>query len=39
MRIDHVAIWTSQLERLKDFYVKYFQWNRKQQISEQGQKF
>jgi lactoylglutathione lyase len=24
MIIDHVAIWTSQLERLKDFYVKYF---------------
>ena len=22
--IDHVAIWTSQLERLKDFYVKWF---------------
>jgi lactoylglutathione lyase len=24
MTIDHVAIWTSQLERLKDYYVKYF---------------
>jgi lactoylglutathione lyase len=24
MKIDHVAIWTSQLERLKDYYVKYF---------------
>ena len=24
MRIDHVAIWTDQLEQLKDFYVKYF---------------
>ena len=24
MNIDHVAIWTSQLENLKDYYVKYF---------------
>jgi len=24
MIIEHVAIWTNQLERLKDFYVKYF---------------
>lgn len=24
MIIDHVAIWTSQLEQLKDYYVKYF---------------
>jgi lactoylglutathione lyase len=24
MNIDHVAIWTTQLERLKDYYVKYF---------------
>jgi lactoylglutathione lyase len=24
MKIDHIAIWTSQLERLKDYYVKYF---------------
>jgi lactoylglutathione lyase len=24
MKIDHVAIWTGQLERLKDYYVKYF---------------
>lgn len=24
MNIDHVAIWTSQLEVLKDYYVKYF---------------
>jgi lactoylglutathione lyase len=24
MSIDHVAIWTPNLERLKDFYVKYF---------------
>jgi lactoylglutathione lyase len=24
MIIDHVAIWTPQLEKLKDFYVKYF---------------
>lgn len=24
MIIDHVAIWTTQLEQLKDFYIKYF---------------
>lgn len=24
MTLDHVAIWTNQLEHLKDFYVKYF---------------
>jgi len=24
MFLDHVAIWTNQLEALKDFYVKYF---------------
>jgi lactoylglutathione lyase len=24
MKIDHIAIWTSQLENLKDYYVKYF---------------
>jgi lactoylglutathione lyase len=25
MHIDHIALWTSQLESLKDFYEKYFQ--------------
>jgi lactoylglutathione lyase len=24
MKIDHVAIWTTNLEKLKDYYVKYF---------------
>ncbi len=24
MKIDHIAIWARDLERLKDFYVKYF---------------
>jgi lactoylglutathione lyase len=24
MKIDHVAVWTYQLENLKDYYVKYF---------------
>jgi len=24
MTLEHVAIWTNQLEQLKDFYVKYF---------------
>ena len=25
MKIEHIAIWTSDLERLKDFYTQYFQ--------------
>jgi len=25
MRIEHIAIWTNELERLKDFYFSYFQ--------------
>jgi lactoylglutathione lyase len=25
LQIEHIAIWTDQLEQLKDFYVKYFQ--------------
>jgi len=25
MKIDHIAIWTSQLEILKEFYIAYFQ--------------
>jgi lactoylglutathione lyase len=25
MRIDHLAIWAKDLDRLKDFYMKYFQ--------------
>jgi len=24
MNIDHVAIWTTQLETLKDYYIKHF---------------
>jgi lactoylglutathione lyase len=27
MVIDHVAIWTTHLEQLKDFYIKYFDGN------------
>jgi lactoylglutathione lyase len=25
MKIEHVAIWTADLEHLKDFYIRYFQ--------------
>ena len=25
MRIEHITIWTNHLERMKEFYVKYFQ--------------
>ncbi len=24
MKIDHIALYTKELERLKDFYIKYF---------------
>lgn len=24
MKIEHIAVWTNNLERLKDFYIKYF---------------
>jgi hypothetical protein len=24
MTIDHIAIWTSRLEQLRDYYVRYF---------------
>jgi lactoylglutathione lyase len=24
MRIEHVAVWTTDLERLRDFYVRFF---------------
>lgn len=24
MKIDHIAIWTSDLEKVKDYYIKYF---------------
>ena len=27
MKIEHIAIWTRELERLKDFYTQYFQAN------------
>jgi lactoylglutathione lyase len=27
MTLEHVAIWTNQLEKLKEYYVKYFQGN------------
>jgi lactoylglutathione lyase len=25
LKIDHIALWTGDLERLKDFYIQYFQ--------------
>jgi lactoylglutathione lyase len=25
MRIDHIALWTNDLEKVKDFYIRYFQ--------------
>lgn len=27
MQLTHIALWTNHLERLRDFYVKYYFWN------------
>jgi lactoylglutathione lyase len=36
MTVDHIAIWTNQLEKMKDYYVRYFSGraNRKYQNNE-----
>jgi len=39
MNIDHVAIWTSQLERLKDYYVKYFKGSSNNKYTNSGKQF
>jgi lactoylglutathione lyase len=39
MFIDHVAIWTTQLERLKDFYVKYFNGKSNEKYSNKERHF
>ncbi len=26
MQLTHIVIWTNELERSRDFYVKYFRW-------------
>ncbi len=39
MRIEHVAIWTDNLERLTSFYEKYFQGKRNEKYSNKKKKF
>jgi lactoylglutathione lyase len=39
MIIDHVAIWTSQLETLKDYYVKYFNGTANKKYSNREKQF
>lgn len=39
MRIEHIAIWTTDLERLRNFYVKYFSVNSNQKYINSKKKF
>lgn len=39
MRIEHIAIWTKDLERLKDFYTQYFQASAGQKYHNPGKGF
>lgn len=39
MTIDHIAIWTLHLERLKDYYVKYFNGRANQKYINKGRHF
>ncbi|MEQ9301105.1 MAG: VOC family protein [Cyclobacteriaceae bacterium] len=39
MKIEHIAIWTNQLEAMKDFYVDYFQGTANQKYVNVKKKF
>ncbi len=39
MRIEHIAIWTNQLEVMKNFYVHYFQGTANQKYINEKKKF
>lgn len=39
MTFEHVAIWTDQLERLRDFYVKYFDGVSNSKYTNESKKF
>ena len=39
MTLEHVAIWTTQLEKLKDFYVKYFDGVANSQYTNEAKQF
>jgi lactoylglutathione lyase len=39
MSIDHVAIWTTQLEKLKDYYTKYFNGKSKRKYTNNEKHF
>lgn len=39
MRIEHVALWTEDLERLKDFYTRYFKGKASQKYVNPGKGF
>lgn len=39
MRIEHIAIWTTDLEKMKHFYTKYFQLKSTQQYTNTRKKF
>lgn len=39
MRIEHIAIWTTDLEQLRSFYTKYFDVNSNQKYTNSKKKF
>lgn len=39
MKLDHVAIWTTQLEVLKDYYIKYFNGHANQKYINKEKQF
>ncbi len=39
MKIEHIAIWTSDIEKLSEFYVKYFDGTRNEKYINQNKNF
>lgn len=39
MKIEHIAIWVKDLEKVKDFYVKYFNMNCNEKYTNSQKKF
>lgn len=39
MTLDHVAIWTSRLEQLKDYYIKYFNGRANEKYTNEATRF
>lgn len=39
MKIEHIAIWTTDLEEMKDFYIKYFNMSSNEKYCNEKKKF